>query len=201
MQNELYQGLRTEAKKIGETNDCGVKALAVITGLPYEVCHQTLKSLGRKDRKGTFNWQMWKALDILGFCYQKIECPFNGLRSLGRNLPDNGAFLIHATKHYVGAKDGQIHDWSEGRCLRIQGVYQIFKKGEVQNIHVFKTPEKTGRTRQTRILYKLVHRNSGRVVANYMRYPTKIQKVISYNGIIRINQREYFGSEFFLIDA
>jgi hypothetical protein len=194
MQNELYQGLRAEANKIGETNDCGVKALAVITGSTYEICHQTLKSFGRKDRKGTFNWQMWKALDILGFDFQKIECPFNGLRSLGRNLPENGSFLICATDHYAGAVNGEIHDWSKSRCLRIQGVYQIFKKGEVQNIHVFKTPEKTGRTRETKVLYHLIYRDF--VIAKFRRFPSRVKKTIDSNGIITCGRYRDFGRQF-----
>jgi hypothetical protein len=201
MQNELYQGLKSEARKLGEKNDCGVKALAVITGLPYETCHQTLKSFGRKDRSGTFHFQMNKALDFLGFTIKKVECPYKGLRSLGRDLPETGSFLISATSHYAGVSDGKIHDWSEGRCLRIQGFYQIFKKGDIKDIHVFKIPEKTGRTRQTRVLYKLVHKTSGNVVAEFMRYPTKIHKVISYNGTVQAGNRKYFGNELSLIDA
>ena len=196
--SEIYQGLRNEARQIGENNDCGVKALAVVTGLPYAVCHAALEKQGRVKGKGTYNFQIAKASQELGFKLIKIDCPYRGLRSLGRNLPQKGNFFIWVTRHYAGVRDGVIHDWSDGKCLRVIAVYQVIKADDVTTqIHKFEEEKVSTRTRQTRELYKLVH-NSGEIVAKYKRFPTKIDKVIKRNGIIKLRGRDYFASEFTL---
>lgn len=193
MEKNIYRELSQNSRQMGETNDCGVLALAVITGAPYEHCHSILKSFGRKNRKGTFHSQMWRAFDVLGFEVKKISCPFPGMRSFERNMPKEGAFLIHSTRHYAGVKDGQVHDWSQGSCKRIVGVYQIFKKGEEQKIHEFKEPSKT-RTRKTSALYHLIYND--RVVAEFRRFPTRVKKVIDTNGMIRCGAINDYGCNF-----
>jgi len=193
--SELYQGLRNEAKSIGENNDCGVKALAVVTGLSYSECHAKLEHHGRKHGKGTYLSSMFGALRELGFSWVKTSCDHRGMRSLSRNLPKDGNFLIHATRHFAGASGGKIHDWSENRCLRIIKVYQIFKVGENPVIHEFKKKETTNRTRKTTVLYNLTHPEMG-VVANYKRLPTKIVKAINSRAYLIVNNRRYLSHEF-----
>lgn len=196
--SEIWQGLRRESNQLGEKNDCGVCALSVVTGLPYANCHAALKKHGRKNGKGTFNWQIFRAVEDLGFKLFEIPCPYKGLRSLGRNLPQKGNFFIWVTGHYAGVRDGVIHDWSNGKCLRVQKVYQVIKQDDVTTvIHQFEEPKISNRTRQTRYLYKLVH-VSGEIVAEYKRFPTKIDKIIKYNGIINVRGRNYEGCKFIL---
>lgn len=193
--SELYQGLRQESNSIGENNDCGVKALAVITGESYNDCHAILKKLGRKNGKGTYVSQMAKALDHFGLEMARVDCPYNGLRSLGRNMPSKGSFLIWATKHFAGARDGKIHDWSEGRCLRLKVLWQIVKKDSNEPIHEFKTKETANRTRRTTVLYNLTHPEMG-VIANYKRLPSKVLKTINSCGYLVINNRRYRAGDF-----
>jgi hypothetical protein len=194
----IYQELVGESSKLGERNDCGVKALSVVTGINYLECHKTLAKLGRKKGKGTLLSSMFKALGQFGFKVTEVNCPHRGMRSLGRNLPSKGSFLIFATGHFAGAKDGKIHDWSEGRCLRIRKFYQVSKIEDNTAPFVFK--QEPVQKRQTFKRYKLVH-SSGRVVAEYKRFPTKVVSVIKNNGRFRVWGRLVAGGEFKLVSA
>lgn len=191
----IYQELVGESSKLGEKNDCGVKALSVITGFNYVECHKTLSLFGRKRGKGTFVSSMFSALKHLGFKVVEVKCPYGGMRSLGRNLPPKGSFLIFATGHFAGVRDGKIHDWSEGRCLRIKKFYQI-QKGE-DNSPTFVFKEETKNKRQSFKTYRLVHR-SGEVAAEFKRFPSKVDYVIKTNGTIKVWGKSIKGSEFVL---
>ena len=193
--SEIYQGLRNDSNAIGENNDCGVKALAVITGESYNDCHAILKKLGRKNGRGTWNSQIQRALDHFGFEMVKVDCPYNGLRSLGRNLPSKGSFLIWATRHFAGARDGKIHDWSEGRCLRLKMLWQIVKKDSNEPIHEFQNEKPSNRTRRTTLLYNLTHPEMG-VIAHYKRFPNRVDRTIKLNGYLVINKRHYRAGDF-----
>lgn len=194
----IYQGLRNEANSFGENNDCGVKALAVATGRSYADCHSTLKNYGRKNGKGTYVSQMINAARDLGFNLIKIDCHHRGLRSLSRDLPEKGNFVVWVTGHFAGVSDGKIHDWSDGRCLRIKQVFQAIPIGSDIPLHSFEPKEKN-RTRKTQELYKLVHQ-SGLVVAKFKRFPTKVFKVIQLNGYIQAGGLYRRGEEFSLKD-
>ena len=191
----IYQELVGESSKLGEKNDCGVKALSVITGISYVECHKTLSLFGRKKGKGTFVSSMFSALKHFGFKAVEVKCPYGGMRSLGRDLPPKGSFLIFATNHFAGVKDGKIHDWSEGRCLRIRKFYQIQKAEDHSPTFVFK--EATTNKRQSFKTYRLVH-NSGKVAAEFKRFPSKIDYVIKINGTIKVWGKSIKGSEFIL---
>lgn len=191
----IYQELVGESSKLGEKNDCGVKALSVITGNSYTECHKLLAQLGRKKGRETLLSSMFKALQQMGFKAIPVECPYGGIRSLGRNLPSKGSFLIFATNHFAGVRDGKIHDWSEGRCLRIKKFYQIVKEGEFTP--VFKFKEEGKNKRNSFKLYHLTH-CSGKVVAKYRRFPTKIHSTIKRNGLFKINGSVIKAEEFTL---
>lgn len=191
----IYQELVGESSKLGEKNDCGVKALSVITGISYVECHRALSKLGRKKGRATRLGAIFDALKQFGFKFTEVQCPHGGMRSLGRNLPSKGSFLIFATNHFAGAKDGKIHDWSEGRCLRIRKFYQIQKAEDNSPTFTFK--QVTTNKRQSFKTYRLVH-NSGLVAAEFKRFPSKVDKVIKTNGTIKVWGRSIKGSEFIL---
>lgn len=192
---DIYQKLVGESSKFGEKNDCGVKALSVITGIDYAECHRALSRLGRKKCGATRLGSIFEALKQFGFKFVEVQCPYNGMRSLGRNLPSKGSFLIFATNHFAGAKDGKIHDWSDGRCLRIKRFFQIQKAEDCSPTFAFK--QVTTNKRQSTKTYRLVH-NSGKVAAEYKRFPSKINYVIAKNGTFKVWGRVIKANEFVL---
>ena len=46
-------------------------------------------------------------------------------RTLEKNLPKKGRYLITVRGHVLAAVDGKVHDWSSGRLHRINKVYKI----------------------------------------------------------------------------
>lgn len=62
-----FNDLRAEASALGENNDCSVKAVAILTGLPYAKVHAAFAAAGRVARKGTPHAVTDRALAALGF--------------------------------------------------------------------------------------------------------------------------------------
>jgi hypothetical protein len=60
-----YQELRKSASEHNERGDCMVKALALLTDLPYATVRQALLDAGRKPRGGTNWWVAKRALKPL----------------------------------------------------------------------------------------------------------------------------------------
>ena len=61
-----------ESREYGETNDCTVKALAITLNVPYRIAHRAMRKAGRKNRKGTYKKEQYKALQLLGGCVTSI---------------------------------------------------------------------------------------------------------------------------------
>jgi hypothetical protein len=59
--------LLLKSREHGEKNDCTVRAIAAVTGLPYEECHEALRLAGRNKGKGCFRNVQKAALEALGF--------------------------------------------------------------------------------------------------------------------------------------
>lgn len=134
----------------GDRNDCGVKALSVITGLPYEQCQKALDEAGRKRKGGTFQWQMEQAAGLLGF--KLVQLPeewhkamiasypgaHKGLQSLTTHHPRRfknswkavEPLLIHTSRHYAAFRDGQVHDWTANNACRIKNLWRLERIGE-----------------------------------------------------------------------
>lgn len=122
-----FADLRAAGDRMGETRDCAVIALAVVTGLQYEDIHARLKKHGRRARCGTGYPVQKKVLTELGYALHDISGYYDGasVRSIAPMLPDRGTFLIRTHKHVVGVKDGVVHDWSEQRKLYVQSIYKV----------------------------------------------------------------------------
>ena len=109
-----------------EHNDCGVKALAIVTGRPYKVAHAELKRLGRKNRRSTLNVILLQAVNNLGKKY-KLTDKFKAktITTLQKELPSRGVFLVFTKGHVLACRAGEILDWSEGRRYRIKMILRI----------------------------------------------------------------------------
>lgn len=92
-----------------EKNDCAVRALAVFTGNPYAECHAKLKSLGRKQFKGT-------SIAVIKSALKDFPCTTvwsSGTRmTLGavtRKFPTGKVYLVKHG-HAFAMIDGVVHD-------------------------------------------------------------------------------------------
>jgi len=118
----LYDEHKKASDEMGETNDCSVKALAVICDLTYEVAHAAMAAIGRSFRKGqrpekaieAQGWELWRLMSIKSKTIRTLErelaASYGGLK-----------VLIYCSKgRHVLAWDGKmIADWSGGRQQRV----------------------------------------------------------------------------------
>ena len=133
----LYTKAYAAAAKLRETNDCTVKAVAVVTGLPYAEAHALLRRYGRRPGHGmtAFGPKGYHAaIESLGFTVTRLEghalnrC--KTIVTLGRALPSRGVFLVltSSNRHVLAARGGQVHDYTAGRRHRIASVWRVSRK-------------------------------------------------------------------------
>jgi len=144
--SEDFHRLSIEAHKIGERNDCAVKAIAIACGVPYAEVHALLKRLGRQEGKGTPVPISRQAIKQLGFrirewsvgeYWRKISTypsPHHRLRSITthhlRRFPEAWAdchpnMIWVTARHMLAVKDGTVRDWSINRALPVRLIWEI----------------------------------------------------------------------------
>jgi hypothetical protein len=145
----MPQEYRDAAERLGETNDCTVRALAAVSGLAYADAHELMAACGRKPRQGA---HFLVAMDALGYelgrNLRRVNPvrPFrptpgrwgsngqacNGpqsamtVRTLARHpLVQSGKWFAITCNHVLAIVDGQVLDWSEGRLNRVTALYLV----------------------------------------------------------------------------
>ncbi len=141
--SEVYAAHLTQGRDMGERNDCAVRAVAAATGRPYDEVHAMFKAEGRRDGARTFCNITWAVLKQLGF-KAEIRNPrdtiaqYPGsharvLRSVTTHHPDrfnkvwaNGkTYLLFTPGHVLAVVNGVNHDWTRGRALRVERMYEV----------------------------------------------------------------------------
>ena len=147
--SDKYASIRKEQMSLGlrETNDCAVVAVAAIMDVSYEVAHATLKSFGRKDRRGTNTSITLSAIEHLGGtispridvttkAYKDIiasyPAPHNNLASITTHHPERfakvwpqGRFLMRTRGHILAIVDGKNCDWTKGKAKRANTMWLV----------------------------------------------------------------------------
>lgn len=80
------------AYKVGENNDCAVRAVVNVTGIEYDTIHAAFKGNGRKDNAGTNHIVLFKTMKDLGMSY---------VGSFGKTKPARFAEMISGTFYDV----------------------------------------------------------------------------------------------------
>ena len=123
-----FQQLCKRSNHWRETNDCTVKALAIVTGWTYERAHGELALRGRNHGKGTSMSNIWAALNQNGFTAERLpdHHPMmkENIKTIGALtregvIPSRGVFIVETSRHVLGIRAGQVHDWTDGRRHRI----------------------------------------------------------------------------------
>lgn len=141
--HDEFQKLNDTTRMFGENNDCAVKAICAATGVPYETVQAQLKTLGRKDRRGTQGWMTEKVMNQLGFKLtlvnrmEKIQ-QYPGvhgkvLRSVTTHHPDRfqqvwrdgKTYLFNTPGHILCVKDGRNLDWTRGKAKRVTMIREV----------------------------------------------------------------------------
>jgi len=130
MPSDLYKDLQSRTERWEETNDCTVKAWAVVANLSYEDAHDDLRSRGRRHRKGVNMRAMLISLLIqrnLSAVDVTVKWRKKGVKTVttAAKLDPKGTYLVFVKRHVLAVKGGQIHDWTAGRRHRVNQIYQI----------------------------------------------------------------------------
>ena len=111
-----------------EKNDCAVCALAIACDYDYDDVHWILKLCGRKNRRSTLWDTTEKALALLRFRTIDVTSRFRArtIRTLEREMRGvKGNYLVRVRRHVLPIVDGQVHDWTKGRCHRIRYILRL----------------------------------------------------------------------------
>jgi hypothetical protein len=122
----LPEKIQKDSNSLDEKNDCAVKAVAIVANHPYKYTHRLFAAAGRKSKRATSFYITQKVLKSLG-CHIKRTTRFNArtVRTLERQLPTKGRFLIRTKDHILAVIDGKIIDWTKGRLHRVCYIYEV----------------------------------------------------------------------------
>ena len=131
-------GGRKDAGYKGTTGDCGVRAIAIVTGLPYQEVYDMVNNLekGFKQRKtgkqsnartGVWQKDVKRIMEKLGWKWNPTMFIGQGCKTHLRpdELP-KGKILCNVSRHYTAVIDGvinDIYDCSRGGTRCVYGYY------------------------------------------------------------------------------
>jgi hypothetical protein len=122
-----FDKVSKDSKSLGETKDCAVKAVAIVTNTPYKVVHAMMAKHGRKPRRGTPMGITHKVLKELGVWVERCDDKFRSrtVNQLKSELPKTGRFLVRTRGHILACVNGKVMDWTDGRRHRPKEFFQI----------------------------------------------------------------------------
>jgi len=148
-----YRNRRQISKDMNERKDCAVIAVSIACQVTYQVAHAALKTAGRRNRCGTKNTKVRKAIEALGFKVREwSRTEYNTmLKSYG--LPPSKRYTTITTHHprqtsqgggvsdawqdvhpnilfvtcnHIGAfRNHKLQDWSINNALYVKWVWEI----------------------------------------------------------------------------
>lgn len=138
----VFSQLNETSAAMGETNDCAVKAVALVANVSYAQAHEALKQRGRKARRGAYTHDIIKAVRAAGkevilvdqrsiiAHYPSPHC--NVLKGLTTHHPrrfnkvwPKGRYLMFVARHVAAVIDGELHDWTVNKAKRVVALYQV----------------------------------------------------------------------------
>ena len=141
-----FAAIDKESRKLNESNDCGVKAVAIVSGRPYKDVHAMFKAAGRKDRHGTRLHLIPRVMRQLGFRLVTVQAShfikkYPKAKQKGksqvtsyqpRRFPkawkDGYKYLLYNFHHMWAVVDGECIDWSAGTPLRAEKIWRVVER-------------------------------------------------------------------------
>jgi hypothetical protein len=115
-----------DSKSMGETKDCAVKAVAIVTNTPYKHVHALMAKHGRKPRQGTYMTTTMAVLKELGVWVEKTDkIKARTVNQLKGTLPKTGRFLVRTSSHILACVNGEVMDWTDGRRHQPKEIFEI----------------------------------------------------------------------------
>jgi len=127
MQSRLnYESTSAASAEYGETNDCAVRAVAIVTGLDYGVVWHAFRAAGRVRGGATLNCVIRSVVANLGYDMDAMDVQTRSVRSIPADPAlAIGRYLVFVSGHVMAVIDGQARDWMAGSRKHIRVVYRI----------------------------------------------------------------------------
>ena len=123
------------------TDDCTVRAVCAVTGLPWDAAHKTLCSLARQMADMPNTNRVWWAF-LRGVGYRQVQLPnvcpeCYTVEDFARDHPA-GKYVLGPFQHAVAVIDGEWWDtWDSGRSVPF---YYFEDGGNEQGLSVLPVP-------------------------------------------------------------
>jgi hypothetical protein len=135
-------GGRADAGYRGKTGDCGVRAIAIATGLPYQEVYWAINEFAKKERltrrhpkrsnsrTGIHPKTMHRFFESIGWQWTPTMTIGSGttVHLTAGELPA-GRLVVRCSKHYTAMIDGLIHDTYDPSRDGTRAVYGYWSKG------------------------------------------------------------------------
>ncbi len=118
---------RSQSRRPKQKNDCAVRAVATVLGMPYDDAYDLFKDLGRRSHRG-FDFKAWanrhprlRWISVPAVKGEKRMSHSKFCREYGE-----GRYILREAKHVSACVNGVVHDINppyEGRC--IYGVWRV----------------------------------------------------------------------------
>jgi hypothetical protein len=147
-----YIGLVGESARMGENNDCWVKAIALVADISYEQAHAYCKDAGRRKGCGLYTAMGRTILLALGYEMVRMDIEIEVQRRYDRKktggyqykwitphhvtlYPEafdaDQVYLMFTARHVTVVKGNEVHDWAKGTRKHVINMYRVVKKKEV----------------------------------------------------------------------
>lgn len=136
----LSETLYREATE-DDNNVCAPVATSVVTGVDLDEVMELYFAKGRVKGRGVATNMTLDILEEMGFASEwidpsKIIKLYPGVHGKLKNVTTHhpkrfnkvwpvGAYLLRSRGHISAVVDGRLHDWAEGRSLRVNAIYKI----------------------------------------------------------------------------
>ena len=140
---EGFSSLAPVRNAHGERNDCTVVAVALTTGLPYDVVHKAMAEAGRRTGKGCYPEVWQNAMAPLGFKLRKwtstemvgmiMSYPKKGIAGITTHQPrrfakqwkGTGKLILWSRGHVSACIDGTVQDWAINKSKQVHTIYEV----------------------------------------------------------------------------
>ena len=140
MEYQFNDGGRTVAGFKGQTGDCGVRAVAIVTGLPYKEVYDAINMISKQEkpvrglrssnaRTGIWPNTLSTFLEQYGFKWTPTMRFGSGCTvHLRKNELPSGKIVARVSKHFCAIVDGVIQDLADPSRNGTRCVYGYWSK-------------------------------------------------------------------------
>lgn len=124
-QTDEFKRVHKESEEYGESKDCAVKAVAILSGLSYGYVRRLFLHYGRKHGKGSPKNVTLAVLNELGLRHYTIGHQAKSVAQCEKHLDPSLKYLVFTRGHVLAVTGGKAHCWTRGRKHRPVSIMRV----------------------------------------------------------------------------